>query len=159
MGFTYSFKGLVHYHHGRKHGGMQTDMGNGKVAEILSPNLQAAGKRSHWAFENIKGHLPLYISSSKTIMLHPFKCVIPWWLQFQIYEPMGTILIQTTMEKKLSFASCNCLIRGLLMNKLNFTSSFWTLSVWFSCSGSNSSPSWLIQTDFSGLWLNSSPWP
>jgi hypothetical protein len=26
LGLAYSFRGLVHYHHGRKHGNVQTDM-------------------------------------------------------------------------------------------------------------------------------------
>jgi hypothetical protein len=41
IGPTYSFRGLVNYHHGRKHGGMQVD----KVleeTEVLHLNLKVA---------------------------------------------------------------------------------------------------------------------
>jgi hypothetical protein len=52
----------------------------------------------------------------------------------------------------------NCL-GGWLQNKLTLSSPFWTLAGWFntaSCSGSNSSPSWLTQllTELALLGLN-----
>ena len=44
------FRGLVHYHHGRKHGGMQTDIILEKVLRVLYPDQKAA--------ENVCDRLP-----------------------------------------------------------------------------------------------------
>jgi hypothetical protein len=38
--------GLVHYHHGRKHGGMQVDLVLEKELRALHLDLQEAGKES-----------------------------------------------------------------------------------------------------------------
>jgi hypothetical protein len=49
LGLAYSFRGLVHYHHGRKHGSMQVDMVLEKELRVLCPDWQAAGRKSeHW---------------------------------------------------------------------------------------------------------------
>jgi hypothetical protein len=42
-GVVYSFRGLVHYHHGRKHGSMQADMVLEKELRVLHLDLQAGG--------------------------------------------------------------------------------------------------------------------
>jgi hypothetical protein len=41
---VYIVKGLVHYHHGRKHGSMQADMVLEKELRVLCLDLQAAGR-------------------------------------------------------------------------------------------------------------------
>jgi hypothetical protein len=38
----YSFRGLVHYHHGRKNGNIQADMLMEKELRVLHPDQQAA---------------------------------------------------------------------------------------------------------------------
>ena len=51
MGLACSFRGLVHYHHGRKHGRIQTDMVLEKELRVLHLDLKAvegAGE-PHWA--------------------------------------------------------------------------------------------------------------
>jgi len=42
LGLAYSSQGLVHYHHGRKHGGLQTGMVLEKEMRILHLHLKAA---------------------------------------------------------------------------------------------------------------------
>ena len=42
LGLAYSFRGLVHYHHGRKHGSMQADMVLEKELRVLHLDLKAA---------------------------------------------------------------------------------------------------------------------
>jgi hypothetical protein len=52
---AYRFKGLVHYYHGRKHGGMQADMALEKELRVLRLYLQLAGRERHWAWlEHLK---------------------------------------------------------------------------------------------------------
>ena len=46
LGLAYSFRGLVHYHHGRKHGSVQADMVLEKELRVLHLDLQAAGTKS-----------------------------------------------------------------------------------------------------------------
>ena len=40
------FRGLVHYHHGRKHGSVQADMVLEKELRVLHLDRQAAGTKS-----------------------------------------------------------------------------------------------------------------
>ena len=51
---SFSFRGLVHYHHGGEHGGVQADMVLEKELRVKKePHLdpQATGsKLSHWAW-------------------------------------------------------------------------------------------------------------
>jgi hypothetical protein len=42
LGLAYSFRGLVHYHHGRIHGGMQADMVLERELKVLYLEPQAA---------------------------------------------------------------------------------------------------------------------
>ena len=42
MGLTYSSRGLVHCHYGRKHGGMQADMVLEEELRVLHLGLKAA---------------------------------------------------------------------------------------------------------------------
>ena len=44
MGLAYRSRALVHYHHGRKHGGVQADMVLEKKLRVLHPGQQAAGR-------------------------------------------------------------------------------------------------------------------
>jgi len=48
LGLAYSFRDLVHYHHGGEHGSLQADMVLEKF-RALHPNMQAAGRERHWA--------------------------------------------------------------------------------------------------------------
>jgi len=48
LGLAYSFRGSVHYHHGRKHGSVQADMVLEKELRVLYPNLQETGRDSHF---------------------------------------------------------------------------------------------------------------
>ena len=41
---SYRFRGLVHYHHDRKHGNMQADMLVEKEGRVLHLDWQAAGR-------------------------------------------------------------------------------------------------------------------
>jgi hypothetical protein len=53
---AYSFRGSVHYHHGRKPGRVQADRVLEKELRVLHPHLKAVRKRLtvlHWAeFKN-----------------------------------------------------------------------------------------------------------
>ena len=42
LGLAYSLRGLVHYHHGGKHGGVQADMVLEKERGVLHPDPQTA---------------------------------------------------------------------------------------------------------------------
>jgi hypothetical protein len=42
LGMAYSFRGLVRYHHGRKHGSIQADLVWEKEPRVLHPDLKAA---------------------------------------------------------------------------------------------------------------------
>ena len=44
MGLVYSFRGLVHYHHDGKHGGLQANIVLEKELRVLHLDLQAAGR-------------------------------------------------------------------------------------------------------------------
>ena len=44
LGLDYSFRGLVHYPHVRKHGSTQADMELEKEPRVLHPDQQAAGR-------------------------------------------------------------------------------------------------------------------
>ena len=44
MGLSYSFRGSVHYHHGRKHGSVQADMVLEKELRVLHLDLKVARK-------------------------------------------------------------------------------------------------------------------
>lgn len=46
MGLAYSFRCLVHYWHGRKHGSMHTDMVLEKELKVLHPDWQGVGRDS-----------------------------------------------------------------------------------------------------------------
>jgi hypothetical protein len=52
LGLAYSFRGSVHYHHGRKHGGMQADMVlQEQRVLLLHLNMKAARRKvfpQHW---------------------------------------------------------------------------------------------------------------
>ena len=52
MGLAYSFRGLVHYHHGGKHGSIEADMVLEKELRVLHLDLKAARRRLdlilHW---------------------------------------------------------------------------------------------------------------
>jgi hypothetical protein len=43
LGLAYSFRGLVLYHHGRKHGRVQADWVMEKQLRVLHPDQQTAG--------------------------------------------------------------------------------------------------------------------
>jgi hypothetical protein len=45
LGLVYSFRGSVHYHHGRKHGDMQADMELENKLKVLHLDLKAARRR------------------------------------------------------------------------------------------------------------------
>jgi len=52
---AYSFRGLVHYGHGRKHGGMQASMGLKKYREFYIQNHKTRDTLGlKWAFEASK---------------------------------------------------------------------------------------------------------
>jgi hypothetical protein len=49
LGLACSFRGLVHYHHGGKHGSMKTDMVLEKKLRVLHLDPQATGDcMLHW---------------------------------------------------------------------------------------------------------------
>ena len=56
IGSGLQFRGLIHYHHGRKHGGMQTDMMLGEKLRVLYLDQQARGNEHHTrpGFEHLK---------------------------------------------------------------------------------------------------------
>ena len=47
IGAGLQFRGLVHYHHGRKRGSVQSDMMLEKESRILRLDLQVAGREKH----------------------------------------------------------------------------------------------------------------
>ena len=48
LGLAYSFRGLVHYHHGGEHGSMQADRVLEKSLRVLYLGPQVAGIKRHW---------------------------------------------------------------------------------------------------------------
>jgi hypothetical protein len=46
IGADLQFRGIVHCHHGRKNGGMQTDMVLARYLRVLHRDWQAAGRAS-----------------------------------------------------------------------------------------------------------------
>jgi hypothetical protein len=50
LGLVYSFRGSVHYHHGRKHGGVQADILLEKELRVLhfDPKVAEGHCVSHW---------------------------------------------------------------------------------------------------------------
>ena len=50
LGLAYSFRGLVHYHHNRKHGAVQVDMVLEKELRVLHLDWKVARKNCvpHW---------------------------------------------------------------------------------------------------------------
>jgi hypothetical protein len=67
---TYRFRGLVCCHHGRKHGGIQTDRhGSGEVAESSTTKSIDSRKRDTlglaWTFETSKLTLRTYFFSAR----------------------------------------------------------------------------------------------
>ena len=49
MGLAYSFRGSVHYHHGKKHGSQQADMVLEKELRVLHFDPKAARRRLSYA--------------------------------------------------------------------------------------------------------------
>jgi hypothetical protein len=47
IGASLQFRGLVHYHHGGKHGGMQADTVLEEQLRVLHLDQQAAGRECH----------------------------------------------------------------------------------------------------------------
>lgn len=59
MGLAYRFRGLVHYHYGKKHSGAQADMVLENEPRVLYLDRQAAGRESYWTwFEHLKHQSP-----------------------------------------------------------------------------------------------------
>lgn len=60
LGVVWSFRGLVHYHYGREHGGKQENMVSEKKLSILYLDLHAAGRERDTGpvcgFWNLKAH-------------------------------------------------------------------------------------------------------
>jgi hypothetical protein len=69
LGLSYSFRSLVHCHHGRKHGHTQADMELDCLLRVLHLNLQAAGRDRAtglaWTSETSKSSPFSHISSNK----------------------------------------------------------------------------------------------
>ena len=64
MGLAYSFRGLVHYHHGGKHGSMQADMVLETELTVLYLDPKAARRRDYvtlsvaWAYMSFQSPPP-----------------------------------------------------------------------------------------------------
>lgn len=50
LGLAYSFGGLVHYHHGMKHGSTQADTVLEKKLRVLHSDPKLAGRERHWTW-------------------------------------------------------------------------------------------------------------
>ena len=90
MGLAYRFRGLIHYCHGKKLGGIQEDMVLEKELKVLYLDEQAAGRESDTEsglrFWDLKAHFPMTSSSNKAT--HPNNATP--------YEPKVAILNRTT---------------------------------------------------------------
>jgi hypothetical protein len=47
LGLAYSFRGLIYFHYGGKHGSMWADVGLEKELRVLHPDPQPAGREQH----------------------------------------------------------------------------------------------------------------
>ena len=103
LGLAYSFRGLVHYHHGKKYGGMQADMVLEKELRALHLDLRAAegdyDGRSSWSILDIKAHLHSdTLPPTRSHLLQQRHN--PYGPSIQTHESMGIMCIQTTTETK-----------------------------------------------------------
>lgn len=99
MELDYSFRELVHDHHGRDHGGKRVAM----VLEqqlrvyILIFSQEAENKAGPGVeFWNFKAYTQWHNSSNKVTSPNPSKTVLP--TGNKLYEPVGANLIQTSMD-------------------------------------------------------------
>jgi hypothetical protein len=105
LGVAYSFRGLVHYCHGRKYGSIQTDMVLGMELRVLHLHLQAARRNCN------TGHRLSICSISKpaSTVTHFFQqghtyshkattpnSAMPYVTSIQTHECLGAISIQIT---------------------------------------------------------------
>ena len=109
MGLAYSFKGLVHYCHGAKRGGMQAEMVLEEELRVLYLSPQAVGKRMpHWAWlELLRPQSGIPSDPLVTDHLQQgHRLVVPLPLvSIRTHESIGAIPIQTTTLHSLWLAA------------------------------------------------------
>ena len=92
MGLAYSFRGSVHYHHGRKHGSIQADMVLEKELRVLHLDLQEA-KRDYVRTAYSKGN-----NTDKVLYRHVLRNamipVITMWGMTLADMLVGSIVIE-----------------------------------------------------------------
>jgi hypothetical protein len=76
MRLAYSFRGLVHYHHSRKHSSVQTDMLLEMNLRVLHLDPQAAGSELASASVDLKAHPPCGLSSPRLRPLGKVGCMV-----------------------------------------------------------------------------------
>lgn len=116
MRLAYSFGGLVHWHHGGKHGGMQPN-GAEEAAESFISGFVGKRKREPsslaWASETSKLTLSNMLLPTRLCFLILLNSAIPSWLSIQIYEFLRVIFCALVMvsypsKRKVINASILC---------------------------------------------------
>lgn len=125
---AYCFRHAVHYHHVRKNCGMQHYVG------VVAKNyiLIHRKRKRLWAWHELlkPQRLPpvVHFFQQGHILLVPFNSATIWWLRISIYEPIGGILIQTTII----FPCCsNSSLRGEVRGKTHmYKRQMMNLNLW-----------------------------
>ena len=101
---AYSFRGLVHYHHGRKHGSLQADM---VLVEPRGLHFDLQTARSLLQLRLSLGVLKFCLYSNKlpSTKPHLFDSVTTCGPCIQVHESMGAMSIQTTTGMLTNFHS------------------------------------------------------
>jgi hypothetical protein len=92
LGLAYSFRGLVHYHHGRKHGSVPAGIVMKKSLGVLHMESLAEDREKHWPTPMTYFHQQRYTYSNKAMPPSPFQVVLlpsdknwnvwPYWSHF-----------------------------------------------------------------------------
>jgi hypothetical protein len=112
MACLHSFRGLVHFQHGREPGGIQADMVLERELRVLHLDPQAGGRASHIPdlyFWYLKAH-PLWHTSSNMATPTPtsshllilLSSATYWWISVQLYESIGLFLFRPKTGSKIS---------------------------------------------------------
>ena len=79
MRLAYSFRGLVHYHHSRKHGSQQAAMVLQKELRVLHLDLKAAWRRLSFVLGGAQalGALKASLLSNTLLLTRPHLLIMP----------------------------------------------------------------------------------
>lgn len=90
LGLSNSSRGLVHCHHGSKHGSIQAD------AETIGENYVLICRQRERLWTSTTNNLFPPKGVHLLILLILSNISTPWWLRIQVYDPLEVILSQTT---------------------------------------------------------------